>query len=289
MAYRIFTDATADLTLEMLKGLTKVEIIPMQVEINGQQYSYGPYGNLPVSLFYELQRQGHFAVTSQINPQTYHFYFDRALKQGMDVLYLGFSSGMSGCMQSAQICADELQTSYPNRKIICIDTLCASVGEGFLVLEAAQRQAEGMELEELAAWVKNNRLKICHWFTVDMFDHLKHGGRVSAATAAMGTMLGIKPMLHVNADGKLDVAEKPRGQRKAMAAQLSRMDLGWIPDNCQRVIIGHGDDKERANLLAAEVAKRNPEAQIQITYIGPVIGAHTGPGMLALIYWGNNR
>ena len=122
MAYRIFTDATADLTLEMLKGLTKVEIIPMQVEINGQQYSYGPYGNLPVSLFYELQRQGHFAVTSQINPQTYHYYFDRALKQGMDVLYLGFSSGMSGCMQSAQICADELQTSYPNRKIICIQT-----------------------------------------------------------------------------------------------------------------------------------------------------------------------
>ena len=289
MSYRIFTDATADLTLEMVKGLPKVEIIPMQVEINGQQYSYGPYGNLPVSLFYELQRQGHFAVTSQINPQTYHFYFDRALKQGMDVLYLGFSSGMSGCMQSAQICADELQTSYPSRKIICIDTLCASVGEGFLVLEAAQRQAEGMELEELATWVKNNRLNICHWFTVDVFDHLKHGGRVSAATAAMGTMLGIKPMLHVNADGKLDVAEKPRGQRKAMAAQLSRMDLGWIPDNCQRVIIGHGDDKERANLLAAEVAKRNPEAQIQITYIGPVIGAHTGPGMLALIYWGNNR
>ena len=289
MSYRIFTDATADLTLEMVKGLPKVEIIPMQVEINGQQYSYGPYGNLPVSLFYELQRQGHFASTTQINPQTYHDYWDRALRQGMDVLYLGFSSGMSGCMQSANVCAKELREAYPERKIVCIDTLCASVGEGFLVLEAAERQAEGMSIEELAQWVTENRLNICHWFTVDVFDHLKHGGRVSAATAAMGTMLGIKPMLHVNADGKLDVAEKPRGQRKAMAAQLSRMDLGWIPDNCQRVIIGHGDDKERANLLAAEVAKRNPEAQIQITYIGPVIGAHTGPGMLALIYWGNNR
>lgn len=289
MSYRIFTDATADLTLEMLKGLPKVEIIPMQVEIDGQQYSYGPYGNLPVHVFYELQRQGHFATTSQINPRTYHYYFDRALKQGMDVLYLGFSSGMSGCMQSAQICAEELKIIYPNRKIICIDTLCASVGEGFLVLEAAQRQAEGMELEELAAWVSGNRLKICHWFTVDVFDHLKHGGRVSAASAAMGTMLGIKPVLHVNAEGKLDVAEKPRGQRKAMAAQLSRMEFGWKPDICQRIIIGHGDDPVRADLLAAEVAKRNPDAQIQMTYIGPVIGAHTGPGMLALIYWGNNR
>lgn len=289
MAYRIFTDATSDLTLELLKGLPKVEIIPMQVQINDQQYTYGPYGNLPVPVFYNLQRQGHFAATSQINPQTYHYYFNRALMQGMDVLYLGFSSGLSGCMQSANICAEELKEKYPDRKIICIDTLCAAVGEGFLVLEAAKRQAEGMGIDDLASWVMENRMNVCHWFTVDVFDHLKHGGRVGAASAAMGTMLGIKPMLHVDDDGKLAVMEKPRGQKKAMEAQLKRMDAGWLPGFGQRVIIGHGDDLDKAKLLQAEVAKKFPNAEIQLAYIGPVIGAHTGPGMLALIYWGNNR
>ena len=209
--------------------------------------------------------------------------------QGMDVLYLGFSSGMSGCMQSAGITAEELKEKYPERKIICIDTLCASVGEGFLVLEAAARQAEGMEIEELALWVRENRLKVCHWFTVDTFDHLKHGGRVGAASAAVGTMLGIKPMLHVDGEGKLAVMEKPRGQRKAMDAQIKRMDAGWKPGLGQRVIIGHGDDLDKAKLLQEEVAKKFPDAQIQLAYIGPVIGAHTGPGMLALIYWGDNR
>lgn len=289
MAYRIFTDATSDLTEKMLKGLPKVEIIPMQVEINGQQYTYGPHGNLTVPVFYEKQRQGHFATTSQINPQTYYFYFDRALGQGMDVLYLGFSSGMSGCMQSAELTARELRDKYPERKIICVDTLCAAVGEGLLVLEAAARQKEGMEIDELAKWVRDNRLNICHWFTVDTFEHLKHGGRVGAASAAMGTMLNIKPLLHVDGEGKLAVMEKPRGQRKAMDAQLKRMDAGWQPEIGQRVIIGHGDDPDKAKLLQEEVLKKFPDAEIQLAYIGPVIGAHTGPGMLALIYWGNNR
>ena len=209
--------------------------------------------------------------------------------QGMDVLYLGFSSGMSGCMQSAGITAEELKEKYPERKIICIDTLCASVGEGFLVQEAAARQAEGMEIEELAQWVRENRLKVCHWFTVDTFDHLKHGGRVGAASAAVGTMLGIKPMLHVDGEGKLAVMEKPRGQRKAMDAQLKRMEAGWQPGLGRRVIIGHGDDLDKAKLLQEEVIRKFPNAQIQLAYIGPVIGAHTGPGMLALIYWGDNR
>ena len=289
MAYRIFTDATSDLTLEMLNGLPKVEIIPMQVRINDQDYTYGPYGNLPTPVFYDLQRQGHFAKTSQINPQTYHYYFNRALMQGMDVLYLGFSSGMSGCMQSANICAEELKEKYPERKIICIDTMCAAVGEGFLVLEAAKRQAEGMGIDDLAKWIADNRMNVCHWFTVDTFEHLKHGGRVSAASAAVGTMLGIKPMLHVDDVGKLAVIEKPRGNKKAMEALLKQMDAGWMPGFGQRVIIGHGDDWDKARLLEAEVSKKFPNAEIQLAYIGPIIGAHTGPGMLALIYWGNNR
>lgn len=205
------------------------------------------------------------------------------------MLYLCFSSSMSGCFQAAGICIEELKEQYPERKIICIDTLCASVGEGFLVLEAAKRQAEGMEIDELASWVMENRMNVCHWFTVDVFDHLKYGGRVGAASAAIGTMLGIKPMLHVDNDGKLAVMEKPRGQKKAMEALLKRMDAGWMTGFGQRVIIGHGDDLDKAKLLQAEVANKFPNAEIQLAYIGPVIGAHTGPGMLAVIYWGNNH
>lgn len=289
MSYRIFTDATADLTLEMLQDLPKVEVIPMQVNINDQQYTCGPYGDLPVPVFYNLQRQKHFASTVQINPQTYCDCFARALGQGLDVLYLGFSSGMSGCIQSANMAIAELRDAYPERKILCIDTLCASVGEGFLVMEAAARQADGVGIDELEQWVLDQRLHVCHWFTVDTFDHLKHGGRVSAASAAVGTMLGIKPMLHVDNDGKLAVVEKPRGSKKAMAAQLSRMESGWRPNWGRRVIIAHGDDAEKAALLKDELTRKFPTAQVQLAYIGPVIGAHTGPGMLAVIYWGTNR
>lgn len=289
MTYQIITDATADLSEELLTGLPEVKIIPMHVQVNGKEYLFGPGGNITNEEFYAYLRAGQFATTSQINPQTYFQYFTKALAEGMDVLYLCFSSSMSGCFQAAGICIEELKEQYPERKIICIDTLCASVGEGFLVLEAAKRQAEGMEIDELASWVMENRMNVCHWFTVDVFDHLKHGGRVGAASAAIGTMLGIKPMLHVDNDGKLAVMEKPRGQKKAMEALLKRMDAGWMTGFGQRVIIGHGDDLDKAKLLQAEVANKFPNAEIQLAYIGPVIGAHTGPGMLAVIYWGNNH
>lgn len=289
MTYQIITDATADLSEELLTGLPEVKIIPMHVQVNGKEYLFGPGGNITNEEFYAYLRAGQFATTSQINPQTYFQYFTKALAEGMDVLYLCFSSSMSGCFQAAGICIEELKEQYPERKIICIDTLCASVGEGFLVLEAAKRQAEGMEIDELASWVMENRMNVCHWFTVDVFDHLKYGGRVGAASAAIGTMLGIKPMLHVDNDGKLAVMEKPRGQKKAMEALLKRMDAGWMTGFGQRVIIGHGDDLDKAKLLQAEVANKFPNAEIQLAYIGPVIGAHTGPGMLAVIYWGNNH
>ena len=289
MTYQIITDATADLSEELLTGLPEVKIIPMHVQVNGKEYLFGPGGNITNEEFYAYLRAGQFATTSQINPQTYFQYFTKALAEGMDVLYLCFSSSMSGCFQAAGICIEELKEQYPERKIICIDTLCASVGEGFLVLEAAKRQAEGMEIDELASWGMENRMNVFHWFTVDVFDHLKYGGRVGAASAAIGTMLGIKPMLHVDNDGKLAVMEKPRGQKKAMEALLKRMDAGWMTGFGQRVIIGHGDDLDKAKLLQAEVANKFPNAEIQLAYIGPVIGAHTGPGMLAVIYWGNNH
>lgn len=196
---------------------------------------------------------------------------------------------MSGMYQVTNLCAEELRVQYPERKIICIDTLCGSVGEGFLVREAARLQAGGMTVEELAQWVEPNKLRVCHWFTVDTFDHLKHGGRVGAASAAMGTLLQIKPLLHIDVAGRLKVVEKPRGNTKAMAAQLSKMEESWDCTMGKLVVIGHADCPERAAELKEQVKTRFPDADIHIADIGPIIGAHTGPGMLALIFWGYVR
>ena len=289
MEYQIFTDATADMSESMLFGLPPVQIIPMQVHIGGQEYRYGPEGNITVSEFYRLQRSGQFAMTSQASPETCFSLFESALREGKDILYLGFSSAMSGMFQVANLCAKELRAQYPERMIMCIDTLCGSVGEGMLVCEVLRKQAEGISYEDLCIWILDNRLNICHWFTVDTFEHLKHGGRVSAASAFMGTMLNIKPMLHIDGDGKLCAMEKPRGSKKAMEAQLNKMQQGWDPEISNLVVIGHADCPERALELKEQVKKQFPAADIHLADIGPIIGAHTGPGMLALIFWGNVR
>ncbi len=289
MAYQIITDATADLNEELLAGLPEVQIIPMHVQVNGREYLFGPGGNLTTEEFYAWLRAGQFASTSQINPETYREYFEAILKQGKDVLYLCFSSGMSKTIQSAQMAIAELQTEYPNLAVLCLDTLCAAVGEGLLVMEAARKQAQGMGIYELYAWLEAYRLNLCHWVTVDTFDHLKHGGRVSATSAAMGTILGIKPLIHVDENGKLVAVGKPRGRKKALEALLSNMEKGWMPEISRQVIIGHGDSPEVAAELRNMVAARFPEAEIYIAPIGPVIGAHAGPGVMTLFFWGNNH
>lgn len=287
--YQIFTDATADCSPQWLTSLPHVNVIPMQIEIGGQEYTYGPEGTITVKEFYALQKAGNYAITSQIGPSYYFRAFEPILQSGKDILYLCFSSGMSGTYQSALICAEELSEEYPERKIICLDTLCASVGEEFLVCEAAKRQAEGYTLEELARWVTQYRLKVCHWFTVDVFDHLRRGGRVSAGTAVLGTALQIKPLLHVDQNGALAVVEKPRGRKQAIKAQLAKMEQGWSPEIGKTVVVGHGACPDGAQALQDAVRERFPEAKVLTADIGPIIGAHTGPGMLALIYWGNTR
>ncbi|MDE7011174.1 MAG: DegV family protein, partial [Oscillospiraceae bacterium] len=229
------------------------------------------------------------ASTSQINPAVYRDAFEPCLQKGEDVLYLCFSSGLSGTIQTANLCMAELREEYPDRKLICVDTLCASAGEGFLVREALLRKAEGMDLEALAGWVEENRLRVCHWFTVDNFEHLRHGGRVSGVAAAAGTLLQIKPLLHVDGEGRLQVAEKPRGRRRAVEAQLTRLEEGWKPEWGRMIVVGHGGVPEAGEQLRQEIARRHPEAETFLTDIGPIIGAHTGPGMLAILYWGTNR
>lgn len=287
--YQIFADTTADLCPEMLAGLPPVRFIPMEVDIGGRRYLYGPGGDLTVEAFYALQRAGNFASTTQIAPETFTEWFEPVLAAGQDLIYFPLTSGLSGTYQSACLSMEELRQRYPERTILCVDSFCASVGQGFLVREIARKAAEGLTAAELAAWVQANSRKVCHWFTVDVFDHLKHGGRVSAAAAVVGTALQIKPMLHVNNEGRLEVAEKPRGRKNAMAAQMARMNADWLPEMGKLVVIGHGDDVQAVEQLKAEVLAAHPDAEVFIAPIGPVIGAHTGPGMLALIYWGNNR
>lgn len=291
--YRIFTDATVDLTPELLQNLPEVSVIPMQIELSSadsqETYLWESGQTVSSKSFYHLQRKGFHAKTSQIPPHVYTAYFEPYLEQGLDIIYFSFSSGMSGSFQSAELSAKQLQEKYPRQTIRCVDTLCGSVGLGFLVWEAVLQQRNGLPVEELACWAETYRFYVCHWFTVDTFEHLRHGGRVSPAAATLGTVLNIKPMLHIDNTGKLQVAEKPRGLRKAMSAQLKRMEQGWIPELSQRVLIGHADCIEEAERLKQLVLKQFPDAEVYLSEIGPVIGAHTGPGMLALIYWGENR
>ena len=289
MTYQIITDATADLSEVLLTGLPEVKIIPMHVQVNGKEYLFGPGGNITNEEFYAYLRAGQFATTSQINPENYREHFEKILKQGKDVLYLCFSSGMSRTIQSAQMAIAELREEYPNRTILCLDTLCAAVGEGLFVMEAARKQAQGMDIHELYSWLEAHRLNLCHWVTVDTFDHLKHGGRVSATSAVMGTLLGIKPLIHVDENGKLVAVGKPRGQKKALQALLSNMGKGWMPEISKQVIIGHGDSLDVAIALRDMVAERFPEAEIYIAPIGPIIGAHAGPGVMTVFFWGNNH
>ena len=283
--YQIFTDATSDLN----EDLETVKIIPMNVEIGDKEYVYGPQGNISCSEFYGLQKQGKYASTSQINVLEYEKYFEEALKEGKDVLYISFSSGMSGTYQTACLCKNELEESYPDNRIICIDSLCAAVGEGLLIKEVDKKKREGMSMDELVDWVENNKMHLCHWFTVDNFDHLKHGGRVSAVAATLGNTLNIKPLLRVDEEGKLRVVKKIRGRHKAMAAQVECIVKTWSPEISKSVVIGHGDDLKAAEELKEYVENKLPDAEIYISDIGPIIGAHTGPRVMVLAFWATGR
>ena len=283
--YQIFTDATSDLQ----EDLESVKVIPMNVEIGEDDYVYGPQGNISCKEFYELQRQGNYVHTSQINVLEYEKYFEKALKEGKDVLYISFSSGMSGTYQTACLCRNELMEKYPEQKIVCVDSLCAAVGEGLLVKEVDKKKREGLSMNELVDWIEDNKMNLCHWFTVDNFDHLKHGGRVSAVAATLGNTLNIKPLLRVDEEGKLRVVKKIRGRHKAIAAQVECIARTWNPEISKSVVIAHGDDLKAAEELKECVEKRLPDAEVCISEIGPIIGAHTGPGVMVLVFWGLER
>ncbi len=287
--YQIITDATADLTSDLATKFA-VDTIPMEINLDGAVFTYVPGGgNISVQTLYEKMRAGANTSTSQINPLVYSEYFEKYLQNGIDVLYICFSSGLSATIQTATMIANELQEKYPERKINIVDTLCASVGEGLLVYEAARQKAAGLDLDQLTAWLEENKLKLCHWFTVDDLMFLKRGGRIGALSAAIGTTLKIKPVLHVDNDGHLINVKKAHGRIKSLRGMAEEMKKTIIPEMGNDIFIGHGGCMEDAQQLSAMIAEDYPDMDISICDIGPVIGAHAGPGVLALFFWGTTR
>ena len=284
MSYQIITDSCCDFNAAQYKE-NNVSCASLTVTYNGE--SYNNFSDpVAVKAFYDELRGGVMATTSAANPEDWANLMKRALDQGEDVLALCFSSGLSTTYQSAVIAAKELQEEYPQRTIHVIDTLCAALGQGLLVWHACRKRDEGMDINQAAAWVEENKLNICHWVTVDDLSHLKRGGRISATTAIVGTMLNIKPIIYVDNDGHLINTAKVRGRKPAMDYLLKKFDE--TATDKETVFIGHGDCPEDAAALEAMLKDRGVQ-NVVTGYVGPVIGAHTGPGVLVIFFMGSHR
>ena len=287
MSYKIITDSSCDFTDAMCAQLD-ITYTTLKVNYNGETYSNFSE-EAAIKGFYNELRSGVMATTSAANPDDWANVMEPALAEGHDLLVIAFTSGLSTTYQSAVIAAGDLQEKYPDRKINVVDSLCAALGQGLLIWYACKKRDEGMSLEELTAWVEENKLHICHWVTVDDLSHLKRGGRISAATAMVGTMLNIKPIIHVNDEGKLINVGKVRGRKGAIehiASKVGELGEGFNNDTC---FVVHGDCEADANVLADIIKTKYGVKEVHIGYLGPVIGAHTGPGVLAVFFMGNHR
>lgn len=285
--YVIFTDSACDIKPELLKSWG-VECIDLSFRFDEDDREYFN-SDMEITDFYRIMREGGIAKTSAINPDRFLSIFETILKQGKDILYLGFSSGLSTTCNSARMAAEELKERYPERKLLIVDTLAASAGQGLLLYLVLQKKNEGATIEDAYAYAKEMKLHICHWFTVDDLVYLKRGGRVSPTVALVGKALGIKPVLHVDNAGKLISMGKVRG-RKASIAALAEKCTGMIQDpKDATVFISHGDCPEDAETLANLVKEKTGATVSIITHVGTVIGAHSGPGTLALFFVGKER
>ncbi|MCI6535527.1 DegV family protein [Blautia obeum] len=284
--YVITVNSTVDLPKEWLEE-RHIPVIPLKYTIDGETYK-GMEG-LSSKEFFQKLREGKMAVTSQVNPEEAKEALKAFLKEGKDILHLAFSSGLSGTYNSMRIAAEELEEEYPERKVIVIDTLCACLGEGLLLYYALKRKGEGKSIEEVAQWAEENKLHVCHNVAIDDLNHLQRGGRVSKTTAILGTMVQVKPIIHMDDKGLLQVIGKERGRKKAlnkivdMAVEQAK---GWENDI---IMITHGDCAEDAEYVAELVRKKMGIENILVNNIGEVIGSHTGPGVVAVFCMGSKR
>ena len=287
--YVLITDSSADLSQEMVQELG-VTVLPLSFTIQGKVYrNYPDNREMDLPLFYDMLRAGELATTSAVNVAEYTQAVEPILQEGKDVLILAFSSGLSSTYQASVLAAGELREKYPDRKIYTVDTLCASLGQGLLVYLAAQEQRKGKSIEEVRDWAEETKLHLCHQFTVDDLHFLKRGGRISATTAVVGSMLQIKPVLHVDNEGHLINIGKARGRQASLKALVDKMEKTVTEEGRKTVFISHGDCRKDAVTVADMVRERFGTQDIRINFVGPVIGAHSGPGTLALFYLGTER
>jgi len=286
MAYKIITDSCCDFPSPMYKELD-LEIVNLSVLYKGE--AHYQYTEQWLKEMFDGLRHGEKTSTTAANPQCWADVIEPVLQKGLDALVLTFSSGLSTTYQSAVIAAQELEQQYPQRKIRVVDTLCASLGQGLLVYHACKKRDGGMSLDALTAWCEENRFHLCHWFTVDDLMYLKRGGRVSAATALLGTMLQIKPVLHVDNEGHLISVAKARGRKASIDALCAKMGQLGLPGENDTVFICHGDCHEDAAYLEKQVKEKYGVKNVLTYYVGAVIGSHSGPGTLALFFLGEHR
>ena len=284
--FLFFTDSTCDLPHEIYEQ-NDIKVMSLTYEVDGKEYT--DINGLSYEEFYKKMRAGFMTKTSQITPDTFEKTFNEIIKQEKDILYIAFSSGLSGTYNSARIAAKNIKEKYPNSKIYVIDSLCASLGEGLLVYNAIQLMNEGKSIDEIANWVEENKLHLCHMFTVDDLMFLHKGGRVSKTSAIAGSILGIKPGLHVDNEGHLIPLTKVRGRKQS---------LNWLVDNMEKRIgnwenktfaICHGDCIDDAEYVAQLVKDKFGIENCIINHTGPVIGSHSGPGTMALFFLGDYR
>ena len=285
--YVIHTDSACDLSQELLSEWGVVSA-PLTFRFDGSNEVFDEK-SMPIKDFYQKMREGGVAKTAATNTESFTEIFEKTLREGKDVLYLGFSSGLSATYNCARLAAQVLKSKYPERKIITVDTLMASAGTGLYIRLVLDKMEEGATIEEAQAFAEEIKLKVCAWFTVDDLVYLKRGGRVSAATALVGNMLGIKPILHVDNEGHLINVAKARGRRGSINALAEKYGELAEKLDSDKVFISHGDCDADAKILA-DILKTKYGATVTVTtYVGSVIGAHSGPGTLALFFIGKER
>ena len=287
--YIIMTDSSCDLPAKLAEEM-ELTVLPLYVDVDGQKYTnYLDEREIAFSDIYAKLRTKCPAKTSAVNVNDFMEPMERLLKAGKDVLYIGFSSGLSGTYNAGAMAARELSEWYKDRKIYTVDSLCASLGQGLLVYLAWQQKQQGKTIEEVRDYVEQTRLHLCHWFTIDDLMFLKRGGRISGATAVVGSMLSIKPVMHVDNEGHLIKVDTARGRKASIKALADKAEqLGMDLEN-QIIFISHGDCIDDANYLADIMRTRFHVKDVVINYVGPVIGAHSGPGTIALFFLGKER
>lgn len=287
--YVIVSDATLDLPYSIIEEYD-IRVIPMGVDINDVAYNFHPdEKDIRIDEFYTKLRAGATTHTTQVTPIIFKEYFKEIFSQGLDILYISFSSGLSGTYFTSQLVIEELNKKHPDRKIYCVDSKCASIGEGLLVLNSAIQKKKGLTIEQLRNWVDDHKYDSRHWFTVRDLFHLKRGGRVTSIEAVVGTALRIRPILSTNEEGKLVVVSKIRGTKAEMEFLISRMIAEGEDLSSQIIIVGHGDNLKQAKELETQIRSKNIVKDVIIAQIGPVIGTHTGPDILALVYMGKKK